>query len=327
MADRAPGRVSERAPAKLNLFLHVTGRRADGYHLLDSLAVFAGAADRVEAAAADGLTLSLDGPGAGALMAEPDNLVLRAARALAAAAGVAPRAALRLEKHLPVASGIGGGSADAAAALRALNRLWGLGWPAVRLREVAAGLGADVPVCVDSVPVRMGGIGEKLSAAPALPEFGLLLVNPGVPLATPAVFRARGGGFSPEPALPAAWPDAATMARGLAACRNDLEPPAIALCPAVAEVLAALRGLPGCLLARMSGSGATCFGLFATGGEAAAAAAALPPGWWRWGGAMAGGQGNVRANVRADAPAVGATGAAGSTPVVRQGVGGGPTSA
>jgi len=280
--------VSEMAPAKVNLFLHVTGRRADGYHLLDSLAVFGPVADRVEARAADGLSLVVDGPQGAALTGEPDNLVLRAARALAKAAGVAPRAALRLTKHLPVASGIGGGSADAAAALRALNMLWGLGFDAARLGAIGAELGADIPVCIASRPARMGGVGEVLAPAPALPRCGLLLVNPGVPLATPAVFRGRSGGFSVPAALPEAWSDAATMARDLAVLRNDLEAPARGLCPPVVEVLAALGAQPGCLLARMSGSGATCFGLFSDAAAATRAAEAMPARWWRAAGGLYG---------------------------------------
>nr|WP_245906585.1 4-(cytidine 5'-diphospho)-2-C-methyl-D-erythritol kinase [Pseudoroseomonas aestuarii] len=283
--------LAETAPAKINLHLHVTGRRADGYHLLDSLAAFAGAADALRYQPGGPLALALEGPEAGALEAEPDNLVLRAARLLAEAAGRAPEGRLVLEKHLPVASGIGGGSADAAAALRLLNRAWGLGWGTARLAPLAARLGADVPVCLDSRAARMGGVGELLSAAPALPAAGLVLANPRIPLATPAVFKARRGGFSAAAALPDSWPDAAAMARGLAACGNDLEAAAIGLCPAVAEVLAALRALPGCLLARMSGSGATCFGLFATPAGAARAAGHLPAAWWRWGGGFtAGGQ-------------------------------------
>jgi 4-diphosphocytidyl-2-C-methyl-D-erythritol kinase len=280
--------LRQSAPAKVNLFLHVTGRRADGYHLLDSLVVFAGAQDAVRAAAAQDLTLVVDGPEAGALATEPNNLVLRAARALADAAGLAPHAALALEKTLPVASGIGGGSADAAAALRALNVLWRLGWSEARLAEVALPLGADIPICIASRPCRMGGIGEVLAPAPLLPGFGMLLANPRVALATPSVFRARGGGFSPPASLPAGWDDAAALARDLAALRNDLEAPAIALCPPVAHVLAALRGLPGCLLARMSGSGATCFALFAEPVAARWAAAGLPDAWWRWGGGLHG---------------------------------------
>lgn len=289
--------VREAAPAKVNLYLRVTGRRAaDGYHLLDSLAVFGPAADVLSVApAAAGLSLAVTGPEAAALAAEPDNLVLRAARALAAAAGLAsPAAALALEKRLPVASGIGGGSADAAAALRALDRLWGTGFGATRLEAVAAGLGADVPVCVTGQPARMQGVGEVLTPAPPLPRFALLLANPRIALPTPAVFRARaaaGAGYSAPAALPAGgWPDAAALAADLRVLGNDLEAAAIGLCPPIAEVLAALAAQPGCLAARMSGSGATCYGLFATGADAARAAASLPVGWWRAAG-WVGGQG------------------------------------
>lgn len=278
--------LKEAAPAKVNLFLHVTGRRTDGYHLLDSLAVFGPAADRLSATAADTLTLTLSGPFGETLAAEPDNLVLRAARALAAEAGCTAGAALHLEKHLPVASGIGGGSADAAAALRLLNRLWGCGLDAAALARIAAPLGADIPVCVASRPARMQGIGEEISPGPALPECGLLLVNPRVPVATPAVFRARQGAFSPLASLPESWPDARAMAADLARFSNDLEAPALALCPVIADVLTALRASPGCLLARMSGSGATCFGLFASPAEAGTAAATMPRGWWAAGGAL-----------------------------------------
>lgn len=279
--------MEEIAPAKLNLFLQVTGRRPDGYHLLDSLVVFADIGDALDATPAEALSLTLDGPEAGALAAEPDNLALRAARALADAAGVAPQAALRLTKRLPVASGIGGGSADAAAALRALARLWGVGLPPVRMREIALTLGADVPVCLASAACRMGGVGEVLSAAPALPEFGLVLANPRVALPTPSVFRALAGRYSGTAALPAGWGDARALAADLARLANDLEQPAITLCPAVAEVLAALRALPDALLARMSGSGATCFAILPDAESAARAAASLPAAWWRWGGGLA----------------------------------------
>ncbi|MBV9735103.1 MAG: 4-(cytidine 5'-diphospho)-2-C-methyl-D-erythritol kinase [Acidisphaera sp.] len=278
----------EAAPAKVNLFLHVTGRRADRYHLLDSLVVFAGAGDVLHAAPDERLRLRTTGPFAGALPAGPANLALRAAEALASRAGIAPRVRLTLDKRLPVASGVGGGSADAAAVLRLLARLWEPEAAGADLPGIAATLGADVPVCLAGRPARMRGVGERLDPAPALPEFGLALVNPGVALPTAAVFAARRGGFSPEASLPAAWADAASLAAGLADLRNDLEPPAIRLCPAVAEVLECLRALPGCLLARMSGSGATCFGLFATPAAAVAGAAALArPGWWSWGGAPA----------------------------------------
>jgi 4-diphosphocytidyl-2-C-methyl-D-erythritol kinase len=287
-ARQTPGLV-EAAPAKVNLFLHVIGRRTDGYHLLDSLAVFPAVGDALSAAPAADLTLALDGPFAAALAAEPDNLVLRAARALAVAAGVAPRARLALTKNLPVASGIGGGSADAAAALRALQRLWRMRLPAPALLSLALGLGADVPVCLASTATRMGGIGEALSATPSLPPCGMVLANPGVAVSTPAVFRARTGTFSPPATLPPGWPDLAAMAADLARLGNDLEAPAVSICPVIGEVLAALRAYPDCRLARMSGSGPTCFGLFPDAAAAAAAAAELRrPGWWAWGGAMAG---------------------------------------
>ena len=279
--------MREAAPAKVNLFLHVTGRRPDGYHLLDSLAVFGPAADALNAEPDEALSLTLSGPFGASLTAEPDNLVLRAARALAAETRHAAGAALHLEKQLPVASGIGGGSADAAAALRLLNRLWRTGLDQAALERIAAPLGADIPVCVASRSTRMQGVGEVISAAPAMPQCGLLLVNPGVPLATPTVFRARQGDFFSSPAvLPASWPDARAMADDLARLTNDLEAPALALCPVIAEVLAALRALPGCLLARMSGSGATCFGLFDMPGEAALAAGMMPPAWWASGGGL-----------------------------------------
>lgn len=276
--------VEEVAPAKVNLFLHVLGRRADGYHLLDSLAVFAGAADRLRHIPGGPLALRLEGAEAPALEGEADNLVLRAARLLAGEAGITPGGSLVLEKRLPVASGIGGGSADAAAALRLLSRAWGLHWPAARLLPLAARLGADVPVCLASRAARMGGVGEVLRPAPRLPRAGMVLANPRQPLSTPDVFRARAPGFSPEAPLPAEWPDAAAMAQDLGALGNDLEAAAASICPAVEEVLGVLRRLPGCLLARMSGSGATCFALFATPEAAAAAAKCLPDTWWRWGG-------------------------------------------
>jgi 4-diphosphocytidyl-2-C-methyl-D-erythritol kinase len=277
------------APAKVNLFLHVTGKRADGYHLLDSLVVFAGIADRIAFAPSGTLSLKISGPFAGSLHAEQDNLVLRAARALAAEAGIPPSGALHLDKQIPVASGIGGGSADAAAALRLLCRVWGVRPAGTVLDRIASGLGADVPVCLRSRPMRMRGVGEILTPAPALPQCGLVLVNPGVPLATKAVFGARCGEFSPEAALPAGWETAREMAGWLSRAGNDLETPAAGLVPAIRDVLSAIAGSPGCLLARMSGSGATCFGLFASAGDAEAAAAGIAsPDWWSWGGPLAG---------------------------------------
>jgi 4-diphosphocytidyl-2-C-methyl-D-erythritol kinase len=276
---------AEPAHAKVNLYLHVTGRRPDGYHLLDSLAVFPDVADHLSATPAETLSLAVEGPFAPALAGEPDNLVLRAATRLAEAHGLQQGARLVLHKVLPIASGIGGGSADAAAALRLLARLWNVPIP----EGLALALGADVPVCLAQRPARMQGIGEILAPAPRLPDFGIVLANPGLAVPTPAVFRQRaatGAGFTPAATLPQAWPSAAAMAESLAATTNDLAAAAIALCPPIAEVLAALAALPGARLARMSGSGATCFALFDSPAEASAAAARLAhPGWWVWGGA------------------------------------------
>jgi 4-diphosphocytidyl-2-C-methyl-D-erythritol kinase len=266
----------ELAPAKVNLALHVTGRRADGYHLLDSLVAFARVGDRLEAEPAPGLSLTLAGPFAAALGAGADNSVLAAA-ALLRPPGRG--AALRLVKVLPVASGLGGGSADAAAALRLLARLWDRPLPAA---GAVLSLGADVPVCLAGRPARMRGIGEDLSPV-TLPPFWLALVNPGVPVSTPAVFAALVPKTNPALPDPPSFPDAAALFAWLAAARNDLEPPARVLAPPIEEALSALKAQPGCALARMSGSGATCFGLFATEAPALAAMSALRaarPNWW-----------------------------------------------
>lgn len=263
--------VAEFAPAKLNLALHVTGRRGDGYHLLDSLVAFAAVGDRVVVAPGQGIELA--GPFAADLLSGEDNLCLRAARFL----GV--EAAIRLEKVLPVASGIGGGSADAAAVLRGLARS-GAVLPGA---QALAALGADVPVCLAGQPVRMRGIGEVLDPVPALPALHLVLVNPGIGMATPAVFAALEQPDNPGlPPLPSRLPDAAALRDWLSATRNDLEAPARRLQPVIGTVLAALAG-SGAQLARMSGSGATCFGLFSSAGQAGAARdriRASQPGWW-----------------------------------------------
>jgi 4-diphosphocytidyl-2-C-methyl-D-erythritol kinase len=270
------------APAKVNLTLHVTGKRDDGYHLLDSLVAFAGIGDTLDFAPAEELSLELAGPTAGQIP-EGENIVLKAARLLAAAAGTHQGAAIRLTKRLPVAAGIGGGSADAAAAIKGLIRLWGVVLPADSLRKLALAVGADVPVCLAGVPSRMMGVGEVLEPAPALPPAWLVLVNPMVPVHTPAVFKARVGEFSKADPLTQPPADAADLAAQLAARRNDLTPPAIAIEPVIGEVLAAIAATAQCLLPRMSGSGATCFGLYGAEGPAQAAAAALAaahPGWW-----------------------------------------------
>ncbi|NHN88687.1 4-(cytidine 5'-diphospho)-2-C-methyl-D-erythritol kinase [Acetobacter conturbans] len=282
----------ETAHAKINLYLHVTGRRPDGYHLLDSLAVFAGAADRlIYEPSGSPLTLDLTGPFGMKLAddATDDNLVMRAARFLAEGTDVALTGRLVLEKNLPVASGIGGGSADAAATLRLLDRAWALNTPQERLLAIAARLGADVPVCLVQRSTRMRGIGEQLAPAPALPACGMVLVNCGDAIATPAIFRTRNAAFSPEAILPAAWPTVAAMTADLARLTNDLEPPARTLCPAISMVLDVIAALPGCQFSRMSGSGATCFGLFNSEEDAGKAADALRreayP-WWIWAGSV-----------------------------------------
>jgi 4-diphosphocytidyl-2-C-methyl-D-erythritol kinase len=275
--------VAEPAPAKLNLYLHVVGRRPDGYHLLDSLVAFASVGDRVTAEPAAAPAFAVFGPRAGEVPRDETNLAWRAAGALADALGRPLDAAVALTKTLPVAAGVGGGSADAAAVLRALARLWSVDAGDPRLADLAARLGADVPVCLDGRPRFVGGIGERLDAAPPVAGTPLVLVNPGQPLATPAVFKARAGAFS-EPARFADAPEGpAALARRLAGRRNDLWEPARRLCPAIDAVLGELEGTGGCLLARMSGSGATCFGIYDSQSRADAAAeaiAALRPGWW-----------------------------------------------
>ncbi len=244
----------------------------------------AGIADRLTVAPAETLSLSVDGPFADDGLAGDDNLTLRAARALAAAAGTDRGAALTLTKNLPIAAGIGGGSADAAAALRALDRLWGLGWPAERLAGIGAALGADIPACLHGRPVQVSGIGHDLAEPPALPGFlPLVLVNPRQPLATPTVFKARAGAFTTARPLDRPTASVPDLALELKKRRNDLEPPARFLLPAIDEVLAALEDQRGCLLVRMSGSGATCFGLFTDLGWARRAAKVIAesrPDWW-----------------------------------------------
>ena len=277
--------IRRRAPAKVNLYLHVLTLRPDGYHDVDSLIVFAGVFDEIEASPAARPRLTLTGPFARQLDAvdRDANLVVLAARALASSSGVDAGAALVLHKNLPVAAGLGGGSSDAAATLRALRELWGLDVSESDLRAVAKGLGADVPACLGHSPVYAGGIGDVLDPAPALPDAWFVLVNPGVPLATAEVFRRHGPARSVAARFHDPPADAAALADLLSRRSNDLEAAAVRLAPAVADVIDALRGLDGCLLARMSGSGATCFGLFADADAATSAAAevaAARPAWW-----------------------------------------------
>lgn len=287
------------AHAKINLYLHVTGRREDGYHLLDSLAVFAGAGDRLylsPATQGHEEHLTVQGPFSEGLEANGDNLVLKAARGLRQAqrdtGDTFPAASLLLEKHLPIASGIGGGSADAACALRLLTRFWQL--PSETALRVAPTLGADVPVCLVQKATRMEGIGEILTAAPPLPTMGMILVNPGVSVSTPSIFKrlaATGGIKTRGPlSLPKeGWPTLDALITFLKQTDNDLQPHAIAQEPVIATVLEHLAALPGVRFSRMSGSGATCFALFDSADCALKAAEHLAEQhtartWWHWAG-------------------------------------------
>lgn len=278
--------VARLAPAKINLTLRVVGRRAAGlphagYHELDSVVVFAGLGDHLVFRVARELSLAIEGPFATALKDEPDNLVLHAARLLRQAAGETRGASITLDKRLPVAAGIGGGSADAAAALRGLAELWDL--KDLDLRPLAQKLGADVPACLAGQPCRVTGIGEVLTPLPKLPPATLLLVNPLVPSPTAPVFAARRSGFSAA-LHPTAehFADASALAGLVREGGNDLTEAAVRLVPAIGQVLQALARLQP-LASAMSGSGATCFALFGAAAEAAAAAARLrgeEPRWW-----------------------------------------------
>lgn len=283
MTDTA---LSVFAPAKINLSLHVCGRRADGYHLLDSLVAFAGVGDWISVRRADDFALAITGPFANAFdPSDGENLVLRAARFFAAATGRNEGAHITLQKNLPVASGIGGGSSDAAATLTALGQAWDENLAQLADADLAAALGADVPVCLRRTPTFMRGIGEQLTPAPALPPAWLVLVNPGKPLATKGVFATLNGRFSAPAAetifagLSSVW----DLAQAVAKTRNDLARPAEELMGEIGEMLRQIEETRGCLLARMSGSGPTCFGLYEDSRAAGAAAEtirAARPGWW-----------------------------------------------
>jgi 4-diphosphocytidyl-2-C-methyl-D-erythritol kinase len=282
-----PVTLVENAPAKVNLTLRVLGRRADGYHDLDSLVVFAGCADRLSLTPGGPLTLTVDGPRAALAGDNADNLVVRAAQALKARVPDIALGAFRLEKTLPVAAGLGGGSADAAAALRLIARSNRIALEDPRLYEAARATGADVPVCLDPRPRVMSGIGDKLSAALSLPKLPALLVNPGAAVPTKRVFAGWSPAANSVPALDLAAlakvTGQADLLQLIAPQPNDLESAAIAVAAVIGDLLAALRALPGCRLARMSGSGATCIGLFSSAADSAAAAGALSakyPQWW-----------------------------------------------
>jgi len=279
----APAAGAEKAPAKVNLTLRVIGRRADGYHEIESLVAFAGVGDALTFTPGNALALSVGGPTAAAAGEIADNLVLKAARALAERVERLKLGRFKLSKRLPVAAGLGGGSADAAAALRLLARANGLAPDDPRLMQAARATGADVPVCLDPRPRFMRGIGDVLSDPLDLPRLSAVLLNPGVAVATKDVFTTLAAPVARQTAPAAFSTGAAALTAEIARGRNDLEGPAIALEPAIAEALSVLRNLSGCWLARMSGSGATCFGLFDSMGAARDAARQLQvgyPAWW-----------------------------------------------
>lgn len=267
--------------AKVNLYLHVCAKRPDGYHELDSLVVFAQTGDRIEVTAASDLSLSITGPLAGSLENEPDNLVLQAARKLQNLCGVKEGAHIVLDKHLPVAAGIGGGSGDAAATIKALCQLWDVSPSKSDLESLALSLGADVPICLAGHAAHVGGIGEDISSR-KIPECWMVLVNPGVGVSTPSVFKARRGAF--KPASPIA--DQFQFEGFIGALKersNDLMEPAISIAPIIETVLNKLETQKGSALSRMSGSGATCFALFEEKIDAENAKKAIKnaqPDWW-----------------------------------------------
>jgi 4-diphosphocytidyl-2-C-methyl-D-erythritol kinase len=271
------GVVEETARAKVNLALHVLGRREDGYHLLDSLVVFADLADRLEIAPADENALRMEGPYAASIDVN-DNLVLRAHAAMQRAFGrLVSNIDVTLDKHIPVAAGLGGGSADAAATLRALCRFAGLDPFSRQLHEIALALGADVPVCLHSQAGRLSGIGEVIEPVNGMAPLHVVLANPGVPVTTAEVYA----GLGLEPGEPGYPPMEFPFA--FATSRNDLTPPAVRLVPAIGEVLEQLKELPGVNFARMSGSGGTCFAVFDDRHAAEAAATVLGSNhhdWW-----------------------------------------------
>ena len=288
MASQQEMRASPRslrvfAPAKVNLFLHVGERRSDGYHDLESLVVFADVGDDLSFTASAESRLEIRGPFADGLVGDENNLVSRAAIAMSKKFGAARSAHIVLEKNLPVSSGIGGGSADAAATLRGLARLWGTDADMNVLRALAEGLGSDVPVCVASAPSWMEGRGERITEMRGLPDLSMVLVNPGVAISTSEVFGAlnqrRGVGIR----RPAALTTVDTLFEFLRSTTNDLEPPAAAVAPVIGEAIEALRSTAGVELARMSGSGATSFALYKDTAHASAAVSALSrakPKWW-----------------------------------------------
>jgi len=286
-SDSGTSAIIEQAPAKVNLALHVTGQTPDGYHCLESLVAFADFGDVVTVSASDTDRLGLAGPFAGDLGAPADNLISRARDLLRSASHVTKNTpapcSVSLTKRLPIASGIGGGSTDAAATLRALNRLWGLRLTGAEMEEMSAPLGADLPMCIAARAAEIAGIGEKIRPVENFPTLSAVLVNPLTEVSTPAVFKGLARKTNAAmPPLPAERTVPAFVDY-LIGCRNDLEAPARALEPVIGDVLEAMRADNNCLMARMSGSGATCFALFSSDTHAEKAGhdlAGAKPHWW-----------------------------------------------
>ncbi|MDD3181777.1 MAG: 4-(cytidine 5'-diphospho)-2-C-methyl-D-erythritol kinase [Alphaproteobacteria bacterium] len=273
------------APAKINLYLHVTGRRADGYHFLDSLVAFTNIGDKVRLEPADSFSFEIEGPMAAALRGQDpeSNLAVRAVRLLASELNKPMKGKLTLTKNLPIASGIGGGSTDAAAALRLFATREGMPPDAALLHSIASSLGQDIPCCLAAQTCYFRDIGNVTDPGPELPLTHIVLVNPNQSLPTPSVYKARTGGFSASAQLEAVPQTTHELVEMLTARSNDLTQAAMSLCPVIGDVLTVIAGQPDCLLSRMSGSGATCFGLFADRSSAKIAAMALYsayPDWW-----------------------------------------------
>jgi len=269
------------AHAKINLFLHVTGKRDDGYHLLESLVTFAEFGDRLELKPAETLSLEITGPFAASL--SQDNIVMKAAQLLKNHTGYKAGAQMTLEKHIPVGAGLGGGSSDAAAALLGLAKLWGVAIDDADMQKMALQLGADVPVCLARRMAWMQGVGERVTPIKRKCDVWAVLVNPGAPLLTKDVFRRFSGAFTPPADMPKEIDSFDALMRCIQPKHNMLETPAMALAPVIRDVLVAIGATPGCYLSRMSGSGATCFGLYDNEATAKAAAADIQrrfPQWW-----------------------------------------------
>jgi 4-diphosphocytidyl-2-C-methyl-D-erythritol kinase len=271
------------ASAKINLALHVTGRRADGYHLLDSIAVFADIGDSIEIRPADAFRLEVSGPFAAHAPGDSTDLAHRAADAFFAYTGLPNSVSIQVEKNIPAGAGLGGGSADAAAVLTGLNRHFEAGLSPETLRTIGVKLGADVPMCLVGRALRARGIGEEIEVLEGWPALSMVLVWPGCPVSTAEVFKALARRDNAPLTKPPGGVSLDAISAWLADCRNDLEAPATAAAPAIGEALDAIRATEGCLLARMSGSGSACFGLFSRRAFAMRAAEAIlraQPRWW-----------------------------------------------